>query len=81
MGCEKTKCLLCKKVINSDNEFQLMMQKIQHLKEKHPEIYEQNRKAELEYQADIKKALDKKIKNSAEQCFSESKWDSEDYAD
>ena len=81
MGCHKSKCKFCSCMVRASDQFTLMILELDHLKEKHKEIWDKNRKAKLQYKKDCKKALDKQLKNSVSQTFSQSEWDAEDYAD
>ncbi len=81
MGCYKSRCKFCKHIAKGDNQFQLMLNCSEHIKKEHPKIFEKNKKAELEYKKDCKKALDKRLKNSIVPTFSQTEWDGEDYCE
>ena len=58
-------CTLCKrnKRLESDSQFNLLMLESEHLKEKHIEIFNHNRKVDKKYRQLRKKAEDYKIFN------------------
>lgn len=81
MGCNKSNCLLCKKEIKGKDHFDICLKQMEHTEKIHPEIFEKNMKAELEYKDDMQKALDKKLKNSKLPLFTQTVWDGRDMTD
>lgn len=67
--------------MKGDSYLSIAFAESEHTETKHPKIFEQNKKADLEYKKDMQIALDKQIKNSKTPLFTQSKWDGQDMTD